>query len=166
MTAKTITWILAGDASRARLFQAEVRRGKPVRLTQVEAFEHPESRARVRDLMADAHGRKPVGPVPASVAGGQQGAHGRPGAEPETDPKEVEAQKFARELAAVLERGARDQAYEHLYLVAAPHFLGLLRAAIDPQVDKFVALTLDKDLTRADLAEIRERFEPELTRRR
>lgn len=156
------TWILVSDASRARLLRAGPQQDG---LVQLDAFEHPDSRAHVRDLVSDAQGRKPVGPVPASPAHGPTGvAHGRPGAEPDTDPKEVEAQKFARELAEVLEKGLVDRAYDRLFLIAAPHFLGLLRRAVSTQVEKQIAVTLDKDLTRADLGELAERLEADLRR--
>src|SRR5262245_29759651 len=97
------TWVLVCDAARARLFQvAPKRRGGLILLDELE---HAESRARVRDLVSDAQGRKPVGPSPARAAQGQRGAHGRPGVEPDTNPKEVEAQKFARQLAERLGKG-------------------------------------------------------------
>lgn len=150
------TWILVCDASRARLFQENPgRKG----LAQVEELEHTESRARVRDRVTDAQGRKPVGPPPASMVQGQGGAHGRPGAQPETDPKEVEAQKFARQLAGVLAKGLNDHAYERLVVVAPPHFLGMIRSMVSPQVKKHIEVTIDKDFTTLDLKELTKRLE-------
>lgn len=165
---KATTWILVCDASRARLLRADDQRKG---LVQLEALEHPESRARARDLMADAQGRKPVGPVPASAGhgghggglGGQGGAYGRPGAEPDTDPKEVEAQKFARELADVIEKGFDDHAYDRLFLIAPPHFLGLLRGAVSTRVQRQIQLTIDKDLTHEDLDQLGQRLEEPLS---
>jgi protein required for attachment to host cells len=153
------TWILVCDASRARLFR-EKPQGKG--LEQVTELEHGESRLHVRDLMSDANGRKPVGPVPARSATGQGGAYGRPGAAPDTDPKEVEAQKFARELADMLEKGLNDHAYEHLVVVAPPHFLGTIRGTVSAQVKKHLETTIDKDLTNLDLPELTRRLESSL----
>ena len=150
------TWILVCDASRALLFHNKDR-GKG--LEQVQALDHPDSRAHVRDLMADAQGRKPVGPVPARSGNGSSGAHGRPGAAPDTDPKEVEAQKFARELAALLEKGLNAHAYERLFLVAPPHFLGTMRDTMSTQVSKHLEATVDKDLTHMTVPEITRRLE-------
>jgi protein required for attachment to host cells len=150
------TWILVCNASRARLLLAPPN-GK--RCRQLGVFEHAESRAHVRDLMADAQGRKPVGPVPANMMQGQGGAHGRPGAEPATDPKEVEAQKFARELADMLEKGLNEHAYERLIIAATPHFLGVLRNAMGAQVVKHIETTLDKDLTGLELPEVEKRVQ-------
>jgi protein required for attachment to host cells len=150
-----MTWVLVCDASRARLFQAASRGEK---LTLLDEMEHAESRAHGRDLTTDAPGRKPVGPTPAR-GGGSNGAYGRPGAEPDTDPKEVEAQKFARELAERLAKGLNDHAYERLIMTAPPHFLGLMRASVSTQVEKHVGATLDKDFTHLDAAEIARRLE-------
>jgi protein required for attachment to host cells len=144
------------NASRARLLRAPAN-GK--RFTQIETFNHSESRAHVHDLVADAQGRKPVGPVPASMAQGQGGAHGRPGVESVTDPKEVEGQKFARELADVLERGLQEHTYERLIIAATPHFLGLLRSAVSVQVEKHIETTIDKDLTGLELPEVKKRVQ-------
>ena len=150
------TWILLCNSSRARLFR-EKPKGKG--LLQMEAFEHAESRAHVRDLMADANGRKPVGPVPGHMAQGPTGAFGRPGAEPDTDPKEVEAQKFARQLADMLEKGLNDHAYDKLIIVATPHFLGTLKNTLSTQVEKHIETTVDKDFTSLELHELEERIE-------
>jgi len=155
MQQQQMTWVLVCDASRARLFQAAPRGDELVLLDEMA---HPESRAHARDLMSDAQGRKPVGPVPARPGHGQNGAYGRPGAEPDTDPKEVEAQKFARQLAERLEKGLNDHAYDRLVVTAPPHFLGLVRASVSTQVERRVGATFDKDLTSMDAAEIARRL--------
>lgn len=155
------TWILVSDASRAHLYREEpAGRG----FTLLESFEHEESRARVRDLVADAQGRKPNG-TPAGMGlvahpGGTTGGTylGRPGAAPDTDPKEVEAQKFARVLADRLEKGLNEHAYESLVLVAPPQFLGLLRSTVSTQVSKHIEASVDKDLSWLDPPRLEERL--------
>src|SRR5579884_4315224 len=94
-------YVLVADASRARLFHERTHGAYEL----VATFDHADSRARVRDLMADATGRKPVGPSVGAHYGGRSVSlgSGRPGVAPDTDAKEVEAEKFARELADVLE---------------------------------------------------------------
>jgi len=152
-------YILVADASRARLFRE--RAGHELQL--VRSFEHAESRARTRDLTSDANGRKPVGPPVGAQYGGRAvslGA-GRPGVAPDTEPKEVEAEKFARELASAVEPVLQDQG-ARLVLMAPPHFLGLLKHALDANAAKRIELTLDKDLTRADAREVRARWLSEL----
>jgi len=144
MTGST-TWILVCDASRARLF-SEISRARSYAL--VASFEHPECRRRVSDLVADAQGRKPVGGSRgAGVRGRPGGFFGRPGVEQATLPKDVEAIKFARDLAATLERGLDDHAYDALVLTAPPRFLGQLLETISEQVRRRLSRTIDKDLS-------------------
>lgn len=155
------TWILVCDASRARLFREQPR---GTRFLLIEELEHSESRMRARDLMSDANGRKPVGPVPARSVKGQGGAYGRPGVEPETDPKEVEAEKFARELAALLRKGLDEHAYERLAIIAPPRFLGTMRGTVGSEVEKRLTLTIDKDLTNLDVHELMKRLDTAVAR--
>lgn len=152
------TWILVSDASRAQLYREEPA-GKG--FTLLESYNHDESRARVRDLMADAYGRKPNGTSGGNGglgagAGGQY--FGRPGAAPDTDPKEIEKQKFAQELAEVLEKGLNEHAYETLVLIAPPHFLGLLRGTVSKQVSNHIETSVDKDLSWLDGPRLTERL--------
>lgn len=142
-----IVWILVCDASHARFFQME----RTDQLGLLEELEHPASRARIRDLMSDANGRKPNGQP------GHRNNH-RPGAAPDTDAKEVEAIKFAQELADRLDKGRVERQFDRLVVAAPPHFLGLLKAALDEQVRKLLALTVDKDLTGVPARELRERL--------
>lgn len=132
----------------------------PHELDLVAELEHPDSRARARDLMADATGRKPAGPSMGSHYGGRAVSlgSGRVGVAPDTDPKEVEGEKFAREIAAVLERRRLDHEIDELVIVAPPHFLGLLKKTLTAQVDKLVASTVAKDLSKLDTREIEARL--------
>ncbi|WP_437874765.1 host attachment protein [Sorangium sp. So ce513] len=150
------TWILVSDASRAQLYREEPA-GKG--FTLLESYSHDESRARVRDLMADAHGRKPNGTPGGNghITGG--GTYlGRPGVAPDTDPKDVEKQKFAQELAEVLEKGLNEHAYDALVLIAPPQFLGLLRGTVSKQVSNHIESTVDKDLSWLDGPRLTERL--------
>ena len=146
MPEKTTTWILVCDASRARLF-AEAAPGREFSL--VASFEHPASRERARDLTTDANGRKPVGGTHGGGVNGNRpgGFHGRPGVEPDTNPKEVEAVKFARDLAGALEKGFDAHLFDALIISAPPHFLGLLKETIPDKIMKRLSHTIDKDFS-------------------
>lgn len=155
MAVRTTTWILIGDASRARLFAD----GSPSRsFALVADFEHPSSRAHVSELVADAYGRKPVGGSRSAVNGRNRSFHGRPGVEPDTDPKDVEAMKFARDLAHELERAVDDHRFDELIVAAPPRFLGLLKETFCEKVRRRVILTLDKDLSLLSAPEITRRL--------
>lgn len=154
MAAQTI-WILISDASRARLF-AETSPGRPYAL--VASFDHPEGRLHVGDLVSDANGRKPVGGSRgAGLKSRQGGFHGRPGVEPDTDPKDVVAIKFARGLAETLEKGLDDHAYDALVVAAPPRFLGMMKETITEQVRRRLVHTIDKDLSLLPSREVEQR---------
>jgi protein required for attachment to host cells len=153
-------WILVADASRARLFAAE----HAFDLELLKSFEHPGSRARARDLVSDATGRKPAGPSVGGAYGGRAVSHGygRPGVEPDTEPKAVEGEKFARELVSTLQRGLLDHAFDKLIIAAPPHFLGLLKGELGKEVAKHVEAYVNKDLTQHELRDIQQHIREQL----
>ncbi len=124
------TWVVVCDASRARLF----RLGPQRQWQLIRELEHPESRAKGRDILTD-----------------------RPAMEPTKPLHEVESERFAHEIAKTLEKSLAENAYDRLVLVAPPHFLGLLRATINHTVAKRVELTLDKDYTALQPKDLAER---------
>ncbi len=77
--------------------------------------------------------------------------------EPTTQPHEVEVERFALQIAKLLEARLAENAYERLALVAPPHFLGTLRSALSANLAKHVVLSLDKDYTSLEPAELAER---------
>jgi protein required for attachment to host cells len=141
------TWILVATASRARLFHAGAR-SKGWEL--VTEREHPESRAAGHELLADKPGT-------TRQSGGETSRSSM--MDPRTDPKEVEAKKFAHELGKLLAKGVDDGAYHRLVLVAPPQVLGLLRAELEDKVARRVASTLDKDYHELTPKELAERVE-------
>ena len=136
------TWILLCEASRARLFTHDGR-GE---FSELMAFTHPASRTRGLDLISDKPGRRSEGP-----------GH-RSGLSPDAEPREIEAHRFALSLADVLKQGLNRHAYEDLVLAAPPHFLGLLRQAMDGQVTARVRATFDKNFIGLDSREIEHRI--------
>jgi protein required for attachment to host cells len=140
------TWILVANASSARLFH-DPGHGKEWKL--LSEREHPESRAQVHELVEDDRGRAQNSSHPGGVA-----------LEPRTDPKEVEAKRFAHELGRMLEKGADDHEYERLMIVAPPHFLGLLRAELADKVARRVTSSVDKDYHELTGRELSERLGP------
>jgi protein required for attachment to host cells len=131
------TWVLVSDACRARLFAD---RGQHNGLEELEGFTCTAAREHIKDRVSDRSGLKPAG------------GHGvRVGATQEVDPKESEARAFARFLVDTLKRKHNEQAFRELVLAASPHFLGLLRSAMDETLAKCVVASLDKDLTTLDI---------------
>jgi protein required for attachment to host cells len=62
-------------------------------------------------------------------------------------------------LAQRLEGARREGAYEHLILIAAPRFLGRVRAQLSPQVTKRLAHTIAKDLSKLSVTDIESRLQ-------
>lgn len=114
----------------------------------MKEIEHPQGRAKGRDLLTDAPGRTKQSASPT-----------RPAMDPTTEPHEVESERFARSIAGLLETGLAENAYQRLLLIAPPHFLGLLRGALSPNVAKHVERTLDKDYTALVARELAERVD-------
>ena len=133
------TWVLVADGGRARLLNLEKDRS----LTEVEGFICPEERLREQDLTSDRSGRS------FDSKGG-----GRHGMEPATSQQEQVAIEFAKELAERLEALRNSGAMDRLVLIAAPAFLGHLRAKISDETQSLIALSIDKDLTQHKLPEI------------
>ena len=126
-----VTWIVVANSSRARLF--EHAGGAALALRQ--EFEHPESRAKGSDLVSDRPGHTAT----------DQGR--RTALDPDTDPKRVAQEQFARALAQALEQGRVQNRYGALVLVASAPFLGILRAQLPEGVKAMVRDSVDKDYT-------------------
>jgi len=134
-------WILIADASDARIFSIGGR-NQPLRL--VREITNAEGRARTQELVTDMPGRSP-----------SRGAEGtRSGMEPRTTAHDVAAERFVRELAALLHAHLEHGDYTSLSLVAPPHLLGQLREAIHKDVAQQVRSSLSRDLVRVKTADL------------
>ncbi|NKB26651.1 MAG: hypothetical protein GKR99_03415 [Rhodobacteraceae bacterium] len=73
-------------------------------------------------------------------------------------PKRLAESLFARQLAEALERDHAKGRFARLILVAAPHMLGELRAAMPQALVDLIAGEVDKDLTQVPVRELPERL--------
>ena len=129
-------WILIADAGRARVFSTE---GRAVPLREVEGLIHPRSRLKGSAILTSRPGRVRTGLNGRNVTA----------MPPQTDPKEVEAERFADSLSETLRRAHQRGEFGHLAIAAPPHFLGLLRGRLDGQVRKCLVGCLHKDYSHA-----------------
>ncbi len=134
-------WVVVADGAKARILVGKTGRGA---FEKEEVQINPEARKHGRDLVTDAPGR-------VFDSAGQ----GRHGMEPPTDPKDAVEESFARELAERLHQGALEDAYEKLYVIATPVFLGYLRKHYTDAIRQRLAGEIDKDLTAQDAEAIR-----------
>jgi protein required for attachment to host cells len=139
-------WILVSDASRATLFSTE-KRGDDWQV--VDTYSHPESRLKDSELTPTEPGHS------AKSKGGSRHTT----FEPDTDPKQVEMEHFAQQLADMLTAGTMLKRYDFVVLVAPPHFLGLLRKRLSAETEKRLLTVIHKDYTFVDPREARQRLE-------
>lgn len=134
------TWVLIADAARARQFRVERPRGP---LIEEADLVHPEERLSERELGDDdpGRGRGPGGRQHA--LGGEDGKH------------EVEAERFAGEVAEFLRKAREADRFRRLYLAASPNFLGALRHELDADTAARIVETWDKDFVGMRADEIR-----------
>ncbi|WP_421994957.1 host attachment family protein [Reyranella sp.] len=67
---------------------------------------------------------------------------------PEQTPRQTDEATFAKQLAHELNRMSEQHRFESLVVVADPQTLGQLRPALHKNVERCVALSIAKDLTR------------------
>lgn len=137
-------WIIVADTQTARIFAATSRSEA---LSEVKDLINPHARQHDQDLVTDKPGK----------------AFGRSGGashsmDSMSDPKEHEAHKFAREVAAELKDAHTSGEFDQLYLIATPHFLGLLRAELNNGLRQQLKGELNKEITHRDEATIKGYF--------
>lgn len=135
----SITWILVGNASKARLFRNT---GPGKGLDLVREFAHPQSREKNANLVSDRPGHNP----------GAGNGHGS--FVSAMLPKEHEADVFALELAREMDAGRVNNLYSRLVLVASPAFMGQIKQHLSDAVQKLVMDSLEKDYTQSTEKEL------------
>ncbi len=111
---------------------------------------------------AEVAGREYRAPDPVAYAdqpGVTQSSKG-PGraALEKNDPKRLAEEQFARALGSHLKDDLAKGRFDRLVLVAAPHMLGELRAALPDQVRAAVVAEVDKDLTQVPARDLSARL--------
>ncbi len=127
------TWIVAADASRARIF--EIGEGADA-LQEIEDLVNPEGRLTDHELRSDAKGR---------YFGKGEHSQGH-SAEPRVTPVQQEIGRFSRRVGTYLEKARSEHRFDHLWLIAPPKFLGLIRDNLGDEARKLVDEEIAKDL--------------------
>lgn len=135
------TWLLVGNASRARLFETQAR---PKTLKLIKEYLHPPSREKGEELASDRPGHFQM--EGSGMEGTTHGAFNEP-----TNPKSYEHERFALELAKELNEGRTQNRFGNVMIVASPHFHGLINQHLNEHVAKMVSTHINKDYT--DLGE-------------
>ena len=128
-----ITWVVIADGARACFLE---NRGPGSGLVDAEIPDLENNLRRTAEMGSDRPGRT-------------HDSHGtaRHALAPRVDWHEFEKQRFAKEVAAALDRAALAKDFDRLVLVAPPKILGTLRATLKKQTLDLVTGELAKDLT-------------------
>ncbi|MGA0839021.1 MAG: host attachment protein [Pseudomonadales bacterium] len=125
------TWVVVADGTRARFF---CRENAPL-LREFEVLVAPENRLEEHEQVSDRPGRI------ETASGGIHSMGSR------NATRQHVLDSFARRVAGRIEEGRKSGNVERLVLVAAPRFLGHLRAHLSEPSSGMVAFTVDKALT-------------------
>jgi protein required for attachment to host cells len=132
-------WILVADSCEAKVFATE-KVNDDWRL--IKEFHHTEGHKKDIDLVSDKSGNFP------NISRGSSSF-----SEP-TDPKEAEAELFARHLAEELRLAHARNEFHRLVVVAPPRFHGLLKKSCESHVLKLIIKHLEKDYTKVKQYEL------------
>ncbi len=133
LTKKLITWIVICDGARGRIL---VNRGYGTMLDEIREAEDHDARLPTRALGTDRPGR----------AHDSSGA-GRHAMAPPVDWHKFEKERFAKEIAAMVNTAVLENKFDKVVLVAPPRVLGDLRQALSAQAKAKVSGEIGKDLT-------------------
>ena len=128
-------WLVVANASKARVLEES---GKPGAYVHIADLVHPQSRQKGVELAGDRPGH-----VPGVSAHGT----GSSAYDPRTDPREREHDRFARELAAVLNQGVAAGRCAGLVLVASNPFLGHLKEHLAAHAQALLLRSVPADYT-------------------
>ena len=129
------TWVIVADNNQAKIYEIE----KLPHLKEIHYFIHPESRLHNQDLSSTRPGYN-------AQSGGVRG-HSY---QQQTDPKDVEIEKFASSLAQILEKHFEKNDFEAIYLLCDPSFLGVLRKKLSVNLTSSIKHEIAKNVVTLD----------------
>lgn len=142
----TGTWVLIADGEKALILENHGDDESPnLQVRRKEEHDNPPAREQA-----------------ANRPGRMSDSQGNLSAFDDTDWHELEKERFAKELAALLYERAHKGLFKKIVLVAAPHVLGDLRKELHKEVSDKVVAEIPKTLTNHALDEIEKRVAEDL----
>lgn len=138
-------WILVCDSARARFF--EIYDGDSSWHLVHEAS-HDESMSKAADLVSDKSGSR--------SSEGRSVHHDA--LAPASSPKNVEKAHFAHTLGTILDQAMRSARFRRWVLVTPPHFAGLLKKELTPELTKHLMTIVDKDMNHLDARDLADKL--------
>lgn len=140
--ARSATWIVVADAGRARILSPA--ENGSMALDERGHLDNNEARQEEHEVLSDRSGHVSQGPGGIGHTFESRVSHG-----------EHVAETFAKKLCARLDKARTTGQISKIYLLAAPHFLGLMRKNLDKDTHRLVAGEFATDLTQHSAADIR-----------
>jgi protein required for attachment to host cells len=119
-------WVIAANATACRIFHYGRNAAK---LTLIKQIFHPENRLKLQDYLSSE----------------RPGLDSRGAFSPQTAPKDVELNNFAREIGREIMRGRKADAFDKLIVIAPPHMGGLILTHVDKLTEAMVMNYIHKD---------------------
>lgn len=138
-------WLVVANAARARVLEAQDDGDGYLHRADLV---HPQSRQKGIELATDR---------PGHVEGVGHGL-GSAAYQPRTDARDREHDRFAQQLAKLLNDGVADGSCAGLVIVASNPFLGQIKAHLSEQAHKAVLRTVASDYTTLGDAELAQRL--------
>ena len=133
--------IVVADSSRARIFTTDSAHSP---LNEIKTMAHPEGRMHEQDMVSDMPGKD------SGKGGGGDHAY-----QEKIEPKEQEMIVFAKRIADYLDDERKANKLNQLLLIAAPAFLGELRAHLSNETSEKIVFELDKNIAHHNVEDIR-----------
>ena len=125
-------WVVNSDTTTCHIYQYQK---KPPKLTLWKKIKHPEIKLKKSEyLTTDKPGRYKVKGLGSGGSFSQR-----------ADPKEVEIDNFAREIARELNRDRAMNKYQKLIIIMPPHLNGLFFRHLDKNVENVISSNIQKD---------------------
>ena len=153
------TWIVAANGGRARIFAQTSPAQAP---QEINDMVNTAQRMRVSETEPDNIGPTAAAGSAHNIGAAQGGGlpyNAKAGApnkayQPAHTPEQIEAERFARDIAAYLLQAQREGRFHRLVIAAAPQCLGTLRAQLDPHLLPLLQLEVAKDYTQDSAQEL------------
>lgn len=117
-------WVITGNTNNCRIYNYNKNHSQ---LSLLKEITHPELRLKTSDTFtSDKPGHY------------QTNESARGAYSPHMDAKEIEIDRFSREIADELDVGRRTNSYEHLIIIMPPHINGLLFKHTNDHVKRLV----------------------------
>lgn len=136
-------WIIIASASQAHWYTYNHQKhlDGTLKLELINHYENPSNHKKEDDLVTGRSGSYRSGPAHGSFA-------------PPSDPRETEADRFAKHMADLLEAARAEHKFEKVVLIMPSHFHGLFKKHLNKDIIPLIAIMIQKDYTQLSIKEI------------